>query len=90
MEGEDVVSERVLQRWIQNFNTGEENSKDLPRSARPKYYGTKRIYTEFWKEIRKNVLVGCQKNLVYQKIQYIARLRHLENHTEAVDLNLMN
>ena len=30
-------------------------------------------------------LVGYRKNLVHQKISYIARLRYLENHTEAVD-----
>ena len=53
-------------------------------------YGILRIYAEFWKKIGKKVLVGCQKNLVHQKILYIARLRHLENHTEAVDLCLMN
>ena len=29
-------------------------------------------------------------NLVHQKIPYIARLRHLENHTEVVDLYVMN
>ena len=29
-------------------------------------------------------------NLVHQKLPYTSRLRHLENHTEAVDLYLMN
>ena len=38
----------------------------------------------------KKVLVSCQKNLVHQKIPYIARFRYLENHTEALDLYLMN
>ena len=28
--------ERVAQGWFQRFNTGEENTKDLPRSRRPK------------------------------------------------------
>ena len=42
------------------------------------------------KEIPQKVLKGCQKNLVHLKILYITRLRHLENHTEAVDLYLMN
>ena len=49
-------------------------------------YEILRIYAEIWNELRKKVLVGCQKNLMHQKIPYIARLRHLENHTEAVDL----
>ena len=34
------------------------------------------------------MLVGCQKNLVHQKIPYIAILRHLENHPEAVSHEL--
>ena len=53
-------------------------------------YGILRIYAEFWKKIRKNVLVGFQKNLAHQEIPYIAILRHLENHAEVIDLNLMN
>ena len=53
-------------------------------------YGILRIYVEFWEKIRKTILVGCQKNLVHQMIPYIARLRHLENHTETVDLYLMH
>ena len=42
------------------------------------------------KKSAKKGLVGCQKNLVHQKIPYIARLRYLENHREAVDLYFMN
>ena len=53
-------------------------------------YEILRIYAMFWKKIHKNVLLGCQKNLVHQKIPCIARLRPLENHTEAVDLYHMN
>ena len=87
MEGESVVSERVAQRWFQRFNTGEGRTKDLPRSVN---YGLVRTYAEFWKKIRRKILVGCQKNFVHQKTPYIGRLKHLENHTEAVDLYLMN
>ena len=36
VEGESVVSERVAQRWFLRFNIGEENTKDLQRSGRPK------------------------------------------------------
>ena len=39
------------------------------------------------KKIRKNVLVGYQKNLAHQKIIYIAKLRYLVNHAEAVNLS---
>ena len=37
-----------------------------------------KIYAEFWKKIRKKVLIICQKNVVHQNISYIARLRHFE------------
>ena len=40
-------------------------------------------------ENSQKTLLACQKNLMHQKISYIARLRHLEKHTEAVDLHLM-
>ena len=40
--------------------------------------------------LQKKVLVGCQKDLMHQKIPCIARLTHLENYTEAVDLYLLN
>ena len=83
MEGEGVVSDRVAQRWFQRFSTGEENTKDLHVLENQNYwiFG---IYAEFWKKIRKQRLVGCQKNLVHQTVLYVARLRHLANHAEAV------
>ena len=49
-------------------------------------YGILRIYAEFWKKISKKVHIGHQKNFVHQKIPYIARLRHLESHTEPIDM----
>ena len=36
VEREGVVIECVIQRWLQRFNTAEENTKDLPRSGRTK------------------------------------------------------
>ena len=36
VEGEGVVSEHVAQRWFKRFNFGEDNTKELPRSGRPK------------------------------------------------------
>ena len=89
VEGEGVVSEHVAQRWFQRSNTAEENTK-IYHVLEDANYGILRIYAEFWKKIHKKLLVGCQKNLVHQKVPYIARLRHLENHTEAVDLSLVN
>ena len=38
VEGEGVVSEHVTQRWCQRFNSGEDNTKDLLRSRRPKLW----------------------------------------------------
>ena len=42
MEGGEV-SERVTQRWFKGFNTGEENTKDLPRSGRLKLWDIENI-----------------------------------------------
>ena len=89
MEGEGVFSERVAQRWFQCFNTGEVNTKDLPCCGGPKLWDIENIL-KVSEEIRKKVLVDCQKNLVHQMIPYIARLRHIENHTEAENLYLIN
>ena len=68
---------------FQRFNTGEENIKELPRSGRPELWDIENI-RRVLEENPQKVLIGSQKNLVNQNIPYIARLRHLENHTEAV------
>ena len=72
-------------RGFQRFNAREGNSKDLPRSGKSKLWDIENV-ADFWKKIHEKVLVGCQNNLVHQTMPYI----HLENHTEAVNLNLMN
>ena len=85
MKGECVISERVAQQWFQHFNIGEENAKDLPRSGKHKFWNIENIRGVL-EENPQKILVGCQKILVHQKIPYNARLRHLQNHTEAVDV----
>ena len=82
MEGEGVVSERVAQRCFERFNTEEGNGNDLPRSGKPKLQGIENICRVLEEDPQK-VLVGCQKNLPYQKILYVAKLslRLLENHS---------
>ena len=75
MEGEGFVSERVGQRWFQRFNTGEENTKDLPRSGRSKLWDIENLRRGLEENLQK-VLIDCKKNM--------------ENHTETVDLYLMN
>ena len=42
VEGECVVSEPVAQLWFQHFNTEQENTKDLSRSARSKLWNIER------------------------------------------------
>ena len=66
-----------------NVSTVEKKTLNIYHVLEYINYGILRIYTEFWKKIKK-VLVACQK------IPKISRLRHLENHTEALDLYLMN
>ena len=89
VEGEVVVSES-LHNYGSNISTLEKKTLKIYLIQEDLNYGISRTYAEFWKKIRKKVLVGCQKNLVHQKVPYITRLRHLENHIEAVDLYLMN
>ena len=89
VEGEGVISEGVAQRWFQLFNTGKENTKDLPRSGRSKLCGIEIIRRVLEENIQKSTRM-LSEGFMRQKIPYIARLRALENHTEAVDLYLMN
>ena len=42
MEG-GVIIERVAQRCFQRFYTGEESTKDLPSSGRPKFFDVENI-----------------------------------------------
>ena len=73
-----------------NVSTLEKDTLKIYHVLEDLNYGIVRTYAEFWKKIRRKILVGCQKNFVHQKTPYIGRLKHLENHTEAVDLYLMN
>ena len=84
VQGQGVVSEHVAR------NNREENTEDLPHSGRPKLWVIENI--EFWKEIckKKKCTGRLSDELCAAKILYIARLRHLENHIETVELNLIN
>ena len=55
MEGQGIVSERVAQRWFQRFNTGEENTKDLSLSGRPKLWDIENIRRIFKEILQKRV-----------------------------------
>ena len=79
MEGVSLVSVR------HNGNT-----KDLLRSGIPKLWDTENIRRDLEEKLQKKVLVDCQKNLGHKNIRYIAILRNLPNHTEALDLYFMN
>ena len=54
-------------------------------------YGILRIYAEFWKKIRKKSYLRLWDELSASTvtIDYVARLKRLENHTEAVNLYIM-
>ena len=43
VEGEGIVSKHMPQQWFQCFNTGEENTKDLPHSERFKLWDIENI-----------------------------------------------
>ena len=76
VEGEGIVIQPVAQRWLQYFNTREENTKDLPRSEISKLWDIDNIRRILEENPQKSTL-GCQKYFLYQKIPYIYRLRHL-------------
>ena len=61
VEGDGVVNERIAQRWFQRFNTGEENTKDLPHPGRSKSWDIE----SSGRKSTKKVLVCCQKNLLH-------------------------
>ena len=58
VEGEGVISERVAQRWFQLFNTGEANTKDLPRSGKPELWDSENIRSVL-EENPPKMLLGC-------------------------------
>ena len=81
----------MAHRWFQLFNTGEEkkNTEDLPCSGRPTLWNIETIHRDLKENPQKNTRrlaeeLGASKDNIHR------RLRHLENHTEAVDLYLMN
>ena len=85
MKGEGVVSQRVVQRLFQHFCIEEEITK-ICHILEDLNYGILRIYAEVWKKIRKKAFVSYQKTLAHQKMPYLAKLRHMEIHTQSVDM----
>ena len=65
-----------------NVSTLEKETLNIYHVMEDLNYGILRIYMQSLEENTQKVSIGYQKNLVHQ-IPYIARLRHLENHTEA-------
>ena len=89
MKGDVIVSKPVAQRWYQRLNTGEENTKDLPRFGNVNY-GILRIYSKFWKKIRKKSNRRMSEELGTSKDTIHRQINTLGNHTAAVDLYLIN
>ena len=67
VEGEGVVRERVANDGS-NVSTLEKETLKIYHVLENLNYVLLRISPEFWKKIYKQVLLGCQKNLVHQKI----------------------
>ena len=78
MEGEGVASERVARRWFQSFNTGEENTKDLPRSGKTKLCNIENIRRVFFNKIRKKYSMlseelGASKDTIHRQIKTLGK-----------------
>ena len=77
MKREGVVSECVIQRWFQRFNTGEENTKDLPRSGTPKLWDIENICRvleeNLQKSTRQSEELGASKNTTHRQIKTLGK-----------------
>ena len=63
VEGEGIVRESAAQRLFQRLNTEKKNTKDLPRSGKPKLWDIENIHRGLEENLQK-ILVGYQKNFV--------------------------
>ena len=77
--GEGVVSELVAQRWFQRFNIGEDKTKYLPRSGRPKLWDNENVRRVLEENPQKSAR-KLSEELGDQKQPYIARLTPGESH----------
>lgn len=78
VEGEGVVSERVAQRWFQRFNNGEENTKDLPRSGRPKVWNIEDTSRALEEDPQKSTRrlseeLGASKDTIHRQIKTLGK-----------------
>ena len=89
VKGEGVVSKRVAQQWFQ-LSTLMKKTLKIYHVLEDLNYGILRIYAEFWKKIRKKSARRLSEELSASKDTIHRQIKTLENHTEAVDLFLMN
>ena len=78
VEGENVVSERVAQRWFQRFNTGEEITKDLPCSGKPKLWDNEYISRVLEETPQKNTRrlseeLDASKDTIHRQIKVLGK-----------------
>ena len=73
-----------------NISTVEKKTLKIYHVLEDLNYGIFRIYCRVLEENLQKDTCRLSEKQVLQKISHIARLRHLENHTEAVDLFLVN
>ena len=79
MEQEGVISERVAQRWFERFNTGEDNTKEIPHSVIPKLWDIENL-CKFWMKIRKKISThwlsgehGASKDTIHRQIKTLGK-----------------
>ena len=80
VEEEGVVSERVAQRWCQHFDTGEENTEELPHSGRRKLCSIENKFRVLEENPRKKSTyrlseeLGETKNITHRHIKTLGKL----------------
>ena len=67
---EGVIGECVAQQWFQRFNTGEENTKNLPYSGRPKLWDIENLHRVLKENLQKCIRrlseeLGASKDIVH-------------------------
>ena len=75
---EGVIGECVAQQWFQRFNTGEENTKNLPYSGRPKLWDIENMRRVLKENPQKSIRrlseeVGASKYTIHRQIRTLGK-----------------
>ena len=78
VEQEGVISERVAQRWFERFNTGEDNTKEIPHSVGSKLWDIENISRVLEENAQKSTRrlsedLGATEDTIYRQIKTLGK-----------------